>query len=138
MELTERSSVIGNPVLLSILIPTVPRRARKLERLLAMLDPQVDGRSEVELLVLRDNRSLTIGEKEEGYIDAYYGPQEIEARAKSEAAANDLPRLASRVAALRERIASMEPAAGSLEARRAAFLDAQLVAAGTRLRLMQG
>jgi len=81
---------------------------------------------------------LTIGEKEEGYIDAYYGPPEIQAQAKAEAAANDLPKLAERVAALRERIAGAEPDEGSLAERRAAFLDAQLVAAQTRLRMMQG
>jgi hypothetical protein len=81
---------------------------------------------------------LTIGEKEEGYIDAYYGPPEIQAQAEAEAVANDLPRLAERVAALRERIAEAEFEDGSLERRRAAFLDAQLVAAQTRLRMMQG
>ena len=81
---------------------------------------------------------LTIGEKEDGYIDAYYGPPEIQAQAEAEAAANDLPQLAERVAALRGRIAQAEPEDGSLDARRAAFLDAQLVAAQTRLRMMQG
>src|SRR5262245_15025956 len=84
---------------------------------------------------------LTIGEKEEGYIDAYYGPPEIQAQAKAEAAANDLPKLAARVAALRERIAAAPKEAGpmangpSMEQRRAKFLDAQLVAAQTRLRM---
>ena len=39
---------------------------------------------------------LTIGEKEEGYIDAYYGPPEVQEQAKAEAGANDLPRLAER------------------------------------------
>ncbi|HET9354459.1 MAG TPA: hypothetical protein VFO32_10730, partial [Sphingomicrobium sp.] len=29
--------------------------------------------------------SLTIGEKEAGYIDAYYGPPELQAQAKAEA-----------------------------------------------------
>ena len=81
---------------------------------------------------------LTIGEKEEGYIDAYYGPPEILQRAKTEAAANDLSKLAARVAALRERIAAVAPEQGSLEERRTRFLDAQLVAAQTRLRMMQG
>jgi hypothetical protein len=81
---------------------------------------------------------LTIGEKEEGYIDAYYGPPEFQAQAKAEAAANDLPKLVGRVAALRERIAAAAPEDGSLEERRAKFLDAQLVAAQTRLRMMQG
>jgi hypothetical protein len=81
---------------------------------------------------------LTIGEKEAGYIDAYYGPPEIQAQARAEAAANDLPKLAGRVAALRERIAAGAQEAGSMEERRAKFLDAQLVAAQTRLRMLQG
>jgi len=81
---------------------------------------------------------LTIGEKEEGYIDAYYGPPEIQAQAREEAAANDLPRLAERAAAMRERVAAAAAEAGSIEAKRSAFLDAQLVAAETRLRMMQG
>ncbi|HEY6814750.1 MAG TPA: hypothetical protein VI168_04340 [Croceibacterium sp.] len=81
---------------------------------------------------------LTIGEKEEGYIDAYYGPPEIQVQAKAEAAANDLPKLTQRTAVLRERIAAGPQEEGSLEERRAKFLDAQLVAAQTRLRMMQG
>lgn len=57
------TAAMGGYVLLSILIPTVPGRERKLERLLATLDPQVRDRTDVELLVLRDNRRMTIGEK---------------------------------------------------------------------------
>lgn len=81
---------------------------------------------------------LTIGEKEEGYIDAYYGPAVIQEQARADEASNDLAKLAERATALRERIAAAKPAAGSLEARRAKFLDAQLVAAQTRLRMLQG
>lgn len=51
------------PLLLSILIPTVPGREPKLTVLLANLDAQVAKRKNVELLVLRDNRAMTIGEK---------------------------------------------------------------------------
>lgn len=50
-------------IVLSILIPTVPDREAKLAALLASLDAQVAGRTDVELLVLRDNRSMSIGEK---------------------------------------------------------------------------
>jgi hypothetical protein len=50
-------------ILLSILIPTVPGREVKLGGLLDVLDLQIRGRTDVELLVLRDNRSMTIGEK---------------------------------------------------------------------------
>jgi len=84
---------------------------------------------------------LVIGEKEEGYIDAYYGPPEWRAQARAQAAAATLPQLRERVAALVERIGRVEAAsswpAGSIEARRPAFLRAQLVAADTRLRMMQ-
>jgi glycosyltransferase involved in cell wall biosynthesis len=52
----------SNEILLSILVPTMPGRERKLAFLLENLDAQV-RRPDVELLVLRDNRSLTIGAK---------------------------------------------------------------------------
>ncbi|HEX8642882.1 MAG TPA: hypothetical protein VF702_03100 [Allosphingosinicella sp.] len=85
---------------------------------------------------------LAIGEKEEGYIDAYYGPPEWRERARAEAAATNLPQLATRTAALIERIGAVEAVtswpAGSIEARRPGFLRAQLVAAATRLRMLQG
>lgn len=50
-------------VLFSILIPTVPWRSKKLKELLKQLDPQVARVASVELLVLRDNRIMSIGEK---------------------------------------------------------------------------
>lgn len=84
---------------------------------------------------------LTIGEKEEGYIDAYYGPEEIRARAEAEAAGQSLPMLEERTAALKERASEFtdDGASGdSMEERRARFLVAQLTAANTRLRMMQG
>ena len=77
---------------------------------------------------------LAIGEKEEGYIDAYYGPEELRAEGKAIAAAEGLPQLAARVAALQGRVAALRAA----EPRRAAFLDAQLTAAATRLGMLQG
>ncbi len=80
--------------------------------------------------------SLTIGEKEEGYIDAYYGPPELQAEAKAEAPNVALPELASRTDALSARVAALTPT--GLDARRAAFLTAQLTAARTRLRMMAG
>lgn len=85
---------------------------------------------------------LAIGEKEEGYIDAYYGPPEHRERARAEAAATSLRQLSARAAALIARIGAVEAVsswpAGSVEARRPAFLRAQLVAAATRLRMLQG
>ncbi len=80
--------------------------------------------------------SLTIGEKEEGYIDAYYGPPELQAAAKAEAPKLALPELMKRTDALAARVAALEP--NGLDARRAAFLTAQLTAAKTRLRMMAG
>ena len=77
---------------------------------------------------------LAIGEKESGYIDAYYGPPELQAEGKAIAAAEGLPQLATRVATLQARIAPL----AATEPRRAAFLQAQLTAAATRLRMMQG
>ncbi|RXZ63984.1 hypothetical protein [Pelagerythrobacter rhizovicinus] len=84
---------------------------------------------------------LTIGEKEEGYIDAYYGPEDVRTRAVAEAAGQTLPMLAARTEALEARAAQFADdgvPGDSLEERRARFLVAQLTAAGTRLRMMQG
>lgn len=77
---------------------------------------------------------LAIGEKEEGYIDAYYGPAALQAEGKAIAGAEGLQQLAERVSKLRARIAPLRAA----DPRRAAFLDAQLTAAATRLRMLQG
>ena len=80
--------------------------------------------------------SLTIGEKEEGYIDAYYGPPDIPANAKAEAPRLSLPDLARRANVLSMRVAALKPKRSDV--RRAAFLTAQLTAAKTRLRMMAG
>ena len=77
---------------------------------------------------------LAIGEKEQGYIDAYYGPPELQAEGKALAAAESLPQLRLRVDALSRRIGSL---AGP-DNRRALFLRMQLRAAETRLRMLQG
>ena len=77
---------------------------------------------------------LAIGEKEEGYIDAYYGPAELQAEGKALAAASSLAELASRTEALKARIETL----AASEPRRARFLQAQLTAAATRLRMLQG
>ena len=82
--------------------------------------------------------SLTIGEKEEGYIDAYYGPPELQARAKAEAAGQSLDALAKRTAALPAVARRRRRAASRADQRRARFLAAQLTAAATRLRMLQG
>ena len=74
--------------------------------------------------------SLTIGEKEEGYIDAYYGPPELQAQAKAEAAGQSLEALSKRAADLAQRVSAIQ--AEGLDQRRARFLTAQLTAATTR------
>jgi len=82
--------------------------------------------------------SLEIGEKEDGYIDAYYGPADLQERAKAEAAKLSLPELAKRTSDLQARVAAIPAEGDSLDARRVRFLAAQLTAAATRLRMMQG
>jgi len=81
--------------------------------------------------------SLTIGEKEAGYIDAYYGPPELQAAATADAPKVSLETLSGQVETLRKRAAAL--ATGSdLDVRRARFLEAQLTAAATRLRMLRG
>lgn len=81
--------------------------------------------------------SLTIGEKEAGYIDAYYGPPQLQAAAKSDAPKLSLEALSERVEALRKR-ANALAIGNDLDKRRARFLAAQLGAAATRLRMLRG
>jgi len=80
---------------------------------------------------------LAIGEKEAGYIDAYYGPPEWQAEAKTEAA---MPAaLSQRAAVLTVRLKSLvDSRLDPLERRRRDFLLAQLKAASTRLAMIQG
>jgi hypothetical protein len=81
---------------------------------------------------------LAIGEKEDGYIDAYYGPASLRAEGKAIAASADLPALRRRAEALRSRIERLGARSTGDRARRAHFLTAQLTAAVTRLRMLQG
>lgn len=82
--------------------------------------------------------SLTIGEKEAGYIDAYYGPPELQAKAKADAPGQSLEALARRTDKLSERVVDAAGHAEGMEQRRARFLLAQLTAAETRLRMLRG
>jgi len=82
--------------------------------------------------------SLTIGEKEPGYIDAYYGPPELQAKAKADAPGQSLEALAKRTDALQRRVAALSGDGEVMDRRRAAFLAAQLTAATTRLMMLQG
>lgn len=81
--------------------------------------------------------SLEAGEREQGYVDAYYGPAEWQAEAKAKP--RDIPTLRSDAAALAARLQAIQP--DSLEPddhRRRAMLAAQLKAAETRLAMMAG
>jgi glycosyltransferase involved in cell wall biosynthesis len=49
--------------ILSILIISLPERCDKLAELFGQLTEQTNGRSDVELLVLTDNRSMSVGKK---------------------------------------------------------------------------
>ncbi|HEX8669950.1 MAG TPA: hypothetical protein VF727_16405 [Allosphingosinicella sp.] len=80
---------------------------------------------------------LEAGEREAGYIDAYYGPSEWQAAAK--AAPRSPAALTVAAAALASRARAIEPARlDPMERRRRDFLLAQLRAAETRLRMMNG
>lgn len=81
---------------------------------------------------------LELGVRDDGYVDAYYGPPEW--RTAAQAHPRTIPELAAAVAALQRRLEALprrlSNARASLERRR--FLRAQLLAAATRLRMLQG
>lgn len=52
----------------SILIPTIPGREDKLARLLSSLEQQADRAGDVEVLVLRDNRAMSIADKRNALV----------------------------------------------------------------------
>lgn len=80
---------------------------------------------------------LEIGERENGYIDAYYGPAEWQDAAR--AVPRPVADLAAAAAELTRRMSTIDPAGlEPMEQRRRAFLLAQLRAASTRLRMIQG
>ena len=81
---------------------------------------------------------LAIGEHEPGYIDAYYGPPEWAAAAKADK--RSLAELAAAVAANRAALTDLRMRAkgDALWVKRTVFLDAQMIAAQTRLRMLQG
>lgn len=79
---------------------------------------------------------LEIGARDDGFVDAYYGPPEW----RTEAAANprSLEDLAVAVNGLQGRAEAIRAERGTPEGRRKDFLLAQLVAAGHRIRLVRG
>lgn len=59
------------PILLSLLIPSLPQRLPQLTELLACLEAQADPR--LEVLVLLDNRTRSLGEKRNALIREAHG-----------------------------------------------------------------
>ncbi|MBB5705466.1 hypothetical protein [Sphingopyxis panaciterrulae] len=81
--------------------------------------------------------TLEAGAHEQGYVDAYYGPPKLIADALT--APRGVPVLEAEARRLIARIDGAVPGLGDpIDRRRAAFLHAQLVAAETRLQMMQG
>lgn len=81
--------------------------------------------------------TLEIGEREPGYVDAYYGPPEWAAQAK--AAPRALPALRAAMQQLAAQVAAVDLAdLAPMERRRRDFLAAQLRAAQTRLAMLSG
>ena len=79
---------------------------------------------------------LEIGERDPGYVDAYYGPAAWReaARANPRTTAD----LAAATEAMTRRLDAIPAPRGTIEERRKRFLRAQLTAARYRLRLVQG
>lgn len=81
--------------------------------------------------------TLEIGERESGYVDAYYGPPEWAEAAK--AGSRELPALEGAAAELAASLDAVTlDSLAPLEQRRLAFLRAQVTAARTRLRMLAG
>ena len=81
--------------------------------------------------------SLAIGELESGYVDAYYGPAAWAQQAKR--SARPLPALRTTTEALLKQLSGVdESGLAALEVRRKHLLQAQLVAARTRLAMSAG
>lgn len=102
----------------------------------ATLPPASTHRDTIDL-VARDYvvQTLDIGERDPGFVDAYYGPAEYQAAAK--AAPRDLAALKTASDALFARLDALRPA-DPLEVRRLSFLRGQLLAERTRLRMLSG
>ncbi|WP_222423728.1 hypothetical protein [Lysobacter antibioticus] len=81
--------------------------------------------------------TLSIGEHEPGYVDAYYGPAEWADEAKS--VKRPLAELRAAVIDLDRRLHRIDTVSlSAMEAKRKAFLSAQLAAARTRLDMLAG
>ncbi|MEL1250622.1 hypothetical protein [Aurantiacibacter gilvus] len=81
---------------------------------------------------------LAIGEKDPGYVDAYYGPPELAEQAAANDAQTTLPMLQARVVALEGTLRLVNPAPGTPDAARVRYLRAMLNSAKVRLRVLRG
>ncbi len=81
---------------------------------------------------------LAIGEKDPGYVDAYYGPAELAAAAAAEDEQVTLPMLQARVVALDATLGALPVEEGSVAAERVRYLRAMLNSAKVRLRMLRG
>ena len=99
----------------------------------------LDGRPPLDQLA-RDYLALqlAIGEKDPGYVDAYYGPQDLADAAKANDAGMTLPMLQARVLALDTALAGYPVDTTSLESERVRYLRAMLSSAKMRLRVLSG
>ncbi len=80
--------------------------------------------------------TLELGVRDDGYVDAYYGPAEW--RTAAQAHPRTVPQLAATARVLSRRLEAIRARHGTLLDRRKRFLAAQLLAASTRLRMLQG
>jgi len=81
---------------------------------------------------------LAIGEKDPGYVDAYYGPEELATNAAAQDDQLSLPILQARTIALDTTLRSLPVEPGSVEAERVRYLRAMLNSAKVRLRMLRG
>ena len=87
----------------------------------------------------RDYMQLTLamGAHDSNYVDAYYGPAEMQAEAKAKP--QSLAQIKSKAQAMQAALGKVaSPAAGSMEALRLEFLKKQTVAMLGRIDVLQG
>ncbi|MFB0611102.1 hypothetical protein [Aurantiacibacter poecillastricola] len=81
---------------------------------------------------------LAIGEKDPGYVDAYYGPEELAQQAAARDGQTSLGELQARAVALDATLSLIETEPGTQEAERVRYLRAMLGSAKVRLRMLRG
>jgi hypothetical protein len=79
---------------------------------------------------------LAVGEHDQNFVDAFYGPPEWRTAAKN--GKSSLGQIATDIARLRASLKSLPDPAGELESLRRAYLDRQLAATAARVEMLQG